>query len=273
MDEKNGIKLFQNKEIRTKWDSGIKDYYFAVVDVIAILTESKNPNAYWRKLKQRLNEEGNQIVTNCHSLKMPAKDGKMRLTDVATAKQLLRIIQSVPSPKAEPFKLWLAEVGKERLDEIADPELAFERAVETYRAKGYSEKWISQRLKSIEVRKDLTAEWNRVGVKKRNEYGILTNEISKAWSGFTTEEYKEYKGLKKEGLRDNMTNMELILSMLAEASTTEISKSENPNGFEESRPIAREGGEIAGNARGAIEERTGRKIVSNLNANTPELLD
>ena len=274
LKEKTNIKLFQNKEIRTKWDDEIQDYYFSVIDVIEVLTESKNPANYWKVLKKRLKEEGDELVTNCNQLKLPShKDGKLYKTDVATTKQLLRIIQSVPSPKAEPFKQWLAQVGNERLNEIADPELAIERAIETYRRKGYSEDWISQRLKSIEVRKDLTAEWKRVGVKRKNEYGILTNEISKAWSGMTTNEYKGYKGLRKESLRDNMTNTELIFNMLAEVSTTEISKSEDPNGFEESKPIAREGGKIAGDARKALEKRIGKKVISKSNANNPKLLD
>ncbi len=273
MSKSNEIKLFNDKQIRTVWDDEIEDYYFSIVDVIGILTESKNSSAYWRKLKQRLNKEGNQTVTNCHRLKLPAKDGKMRLTDVADTKQLLRIIQSVPSPKAEPFKLWLAEVGKERLDEIADPEKAIDRAINTYRRKGYSEGWITQRLKSIEIRKDLTAEWQRVGVKEGLEYAILTNEITKAWSGKTVNEYKDYKNLKKEGLRDNMTNLELILNMLAEASTTEISKAENPDSFNESKDVAIRGGSIAGNARRELEETTGRKVISKNNSKNPELLD
>ncbi len=270
--KKNEIKLFNDKQIRTKWDDEIEDYYFSIIDVMAVLTESKDPSAYWRKLKQRLINEGNQTVTNCHSLKMPAKDGKMRLTDVANTKQLLRIIQSVPSPNAEPFKLWLAQVGSERLDEIAAPELAIERAIETYRKKGYSEEWITQRMRSIETRKELTAEWKRSGVKEGLEYAILTNDVSKAWSGMTTKEYKKFKGLEKEDLRDNMTNIELILNMLAEASTTEISKSENPEGFKESQKVAVRGGSIAGNARKELEENTGRKVVSRSNAKDKKLL-
>jgi hypothetical protein len=271
-DQINSIKIFESKEIRAKWDEDIEDYYFSVIDVVGILSESKNPSQYWRTLKSRLNDEGVQSVTICNKLKMPAKDGKMRLTDVANTKQLLRIIQSVPSPNAEPFKQWLAQVGSERLNEIADPEIAIERAIETYRQKGYSEEWITQRMRSIEIRKDLTAEWNRVGVKKGIEYAILTNDISKAWSGMTTQEYKEYKNLKKEGLRDNMTNLELVLNMLAEASTTEISQVENPEGFEESRDVAKRGGNIAGNARRELEETTGRKIVSKANAKDKKLL-
>ena len=273
MDEKYAIKLFEEYKIRTKWDPEIDDYYYSVIDVIAVLTESKNPSAYWRKLKQRLSEESNESVTNCHRLKMPAKDGKMRLTDVATTKQLLRLIQSVPSPKAEPFKQWLAQMGKERLEEIADPEIAMQRAINTYREKGYSEEWITQRMRTIETRKELTAEWNRVGVNEGIEYAILTDDISKAWSGMSTKEYKQYKGLKKEGLRDNMTNMELILNMLAEASTTEISKVENPDGFEESRDVAKRGGSIAGNARKELEEVTGKSVISKKNSKNPELLD
>jgi len=273
MDEKYSIKLFEEYKIRTKWDSEIEDYYYSVIDVIAVLTESKNPSAYWRKLKQRLSEESNESVTNCHRLKMPAKDGKMRETDVANTKELLRIIQSVPSPNAEPFKQWLAQMGKERLEEIADPEIAMQRAINTYREKGYSEEWITQRMRTIETRKELTAEWNRVGVNEGIEYVILTDDISKAWSGMSTKEYKQYKGLKKEGLRDNMTNMELILNMLAEASTTEISKVENPDGFDESRDVAKRGGNIAGNARKELEAVTGKSVISKKNSKNPELLD
>ncbi|MCQ2977557.1 MAG: hypothetical protein MJ232_06045 [archaeon] len=269
----NEIKLFNDKQIRTVWDDEIEDYYFSIIDVIDVLTNSKDASAYWRKLKQRLSKEGNQTVTNCHRLKLPAKDGKMRLTDVADTKHLLRIIQSVPSPKAEPFKLWLAQVGKERLDEIADPEKAIERAIQTYRKKGYSEEWITQRIRSIETRKELTAEWQRVGVKEGLEYAILTNEITKAWSGKTVKEYKNYKNLKKEGLRDNMTNLELILNMLAEASTTEISKVEDPSTFDESKDVAVRGGSIAGNARRELEDTTGKKVISKKNSNNPELLD
>lgn len=273
MDEKYAIKLFEEYKIRTKWDPEIEDYYYSVIDVIAVLSGSKNPRNYWKVLKKRLKDEGNELVTNCNRLKMPAKDGKMRLTDVATTKQLLRLIQSVPSPKAEPFKQWLAQVGKERLEEVADPEIAMLRAIDTYRRKGYSEEWITQRMRGIETRKELTAEWDRVGVEPGVEYAILTDDISKAWSGMSTKEYKQYKGLKKEGLRDNMTNMELILNMLAEASTTEISKAENPDGFEESRDVAKRGGNIAGNARRELEATTGRKVISKKNSKTPDLLD
>lgn len=273
MDEKYAIKLFEEYKIRTKWDPEIEDYYYSVIDVIAVLTESKNPRNYWKVLKKRLKDEGNELVTNCNRLKMPAKDGKMRLTDVATTKQLLRIIQSVPSPKAEPFKQWLAQMGKERLEEIADPEIAMQRSINTYRRKGYSEEWITQRMRSIETRRELTAEWDRVGVNEGIEYAILTDDISKAWSGMSTKEYKQYKGLRKEGLRDNMTNMELILSMLAEGSTTEISKVENPDGFVESRSVAKRGGNIAGNARRELESTTRRKVISRRNSKTPNFLD
>ena len=268
----NNIKLFKGRKIRTKWEEEIQDYYYSIIDVIAVLTESKDPNAYWRKLKQRLKEEGNQTVTNCHQLKMPAKDGKMRMTDVATTKQLLRLIQSVPSPNAEPFKLWLAQVGSERLDEIADPELSIERAINNYRQQGYSEEWISQRIRSMEIRKDLTAEWDRSGVEKGLEYAILTDEISRASFGLTTNQHKRIKGLKKENLRDNMTNAELVINMLGELATTEISKSENPNGFEESQDVAKRGGTIAGNARRELEANTGRKVISKSNANDKRLL-
>lgn len=270
--KENNIKLFKGRKIRTKWEEEIQDYYYSIIDVIAVLTESKDPNAYWRKLKQRLKEEGNQTVTNCHQLKMPAKDGKMRMTDVATTKQLLRLIQSVPSPNAEPFKLWLAQVGSERLDEIADPELSIERAINNYRQQGYSEEWISQRIRSMEIRKDLTAEWDRSGVEKGLEYAILTDEISRASFGLTTNQHKRIKGLKKENLRDNMTNAELVINMLGELATTEISKSENPNGFEESKDVAKRGGTIAGNARRELEANTGRKVISKSNANDKRLL-
>ena len=273
MKEEYAIKLFDEYKIRTKWDLEIGDYYYSVIDVIAVLTESKNPRNYWKVLKKRLKDEGNELVTNCNRLKMPAKDGKMRLTDVATTKQLLRIIQSVPSPKAEPFKQWLAQMGKERLEEIADPEIAMQRSINTYRRKGYSEEWITQRMRSIETRRELTAEWDRVGVNEGIEYAILTDDISKAWSGMSTKEYKQYKGLRKEGLRDNMTNMELISSMLAEGSTTEISKVENPDGFVESRSVAKRGGNIAGNARRELESTTRRKVISRRNSKTPNFLD
>ena len=272
-EESNEIKLFQDKKIRTKWDSNIEDYYFSVIDVIAVLTESKNPSQYWRTLKSRLKEEGNESVTNCNRLKLPAADGKMRLTDVANTKELLRIIQSVPSPKAEPFKQWLAQLGKERLEEIADPEQAIERAIQTYRNKGYSNEWITQRLRSIEIRKDLTHEWHKSGIKEGIEYAILTDDISKAWSGMSTREYKDYKNLRKESLRDNMTNTELVLNMLAEVSTTEISRNEKPQGLDKSRDVAKRGGSIAGNARKDLEKQLGKKVITKSNSKNHELLD
>lgn len=273
LNNKNEIKLFQNSQIRTKWDSKIEDYYFSIIDVIAVLTESKNPNRYWSDLKIKLNDESGEPYENIVRLKMPAADGKLRLTDVATTKQLLRIIQSIPSPKAEPFKQWLAQLGKERLDEIADPEQAIERAINTYRKKGYSEEWINQRLRSIEIRKDLTNEWNKSGIDEGIEYAILTNEVSKAWSGMTTREYKDYKNLKKESLRDNMTNTELVLNMLAEVATTEISRNENPKGLNESKHVAKRGGNVAGNARKDLESQLGKKVISKHNSNNPDLLD
>lgn len=272
-EENNEIKLFQDKKIRTKWDSNIEDYYFSVIDVIAVLTESKNPSQYWRTLKSRLKEEGNESVTNCNRLKLPAADGKMRLTDVANTKELLRIIQSVPSPKAEPFKQWLAQLGKERLEEIADPEQAIERAIQTYRNKGYSNEWITQRLRSIEIRKDLTHEWHKSGIKEGIEYAILTDDISKAWSGMSTREYKDYKNLRKESLRDNMTNTELVLNMLAEVSTTEISRNEKPQGLDKSRDVAKRDGSIAGNARKDLEKQLGKKVITKSNSKNHELLD
>ena len=273
MDEKYAIKLFDEYKIRTKWDPEIEDYYYSIIDVIAVLTESKNPRRYWSDLKRKLKKEGSQLYENIVQLKMKSTDDKFYKTDAANTKQLLRIVQSVPSPKAEPFKQWLAQMGKERLEEIADPEIAMQRAINTYREKGYSEEWITQRIRTIETRKELTAEWNRVGVNEGIEYAILTDDISKAWSGMSTKEYKQYKGLKKEGLRDNMTNLELILNMLAEASTTEISKVENPDGFEESRDVAKRGGNIAGNARQELEEVTGKSVISKKNSKNPELLD
>jgi hypothetical protein len=267
MTKETAIKLFEQKQVRSVWDAEQEKWYFSIIDVIEVLTESVDANAYWRKLKQRLKEEGNETVTNCHGLKMEATDGKMRMTDVADTEQLFRLIQSVPSKKAEPFKLWLAQVGKERLDEIEDPEIGIDRLMETYLKKGYSKEWINQRLKSIEVRKDLTDEWQERGVKKGQEFAILTDEITKAWSGLSVKEYKQHKNLKKENLRDNMTNLELVLNMLAEATTTEISKEKKPKGFVESKVIAKQGGTIAGNTRKQIEEKTGKKIVSKTTAN------
>ena len=274
MVEEITIKLFQDQGIRAKWDSEIEDYYYSVIDIIGILTESKNPRKYWSVLKSRMKSEGAELATICSQLKLPSpKDGKMYNTDVANTKQLLRLIQSIPSPKVEPLKLWLAEVGNERITEIADPERAISRAIETYRKKGYSEEWISQRMRSIETRKDLTAEWNRSGIKSPNEYALLTDEISHAWSGMKTREYKDFKGLKKESLRDNMTNMELILNMLAEGTTTEISKVENPIGFDESKTIANEGGNFAGEYREKLEKRLGKKIISEKNSKNPKSLN
>ena len=262
----NKIKVFENKTVRTVWNEDKEDWYFSIVDVVAVLTDSKDAAAYWRKLKQRLNEEGNQSVTNCHALKMLAQDGKMRLTDVADTKQLLRLIQSIPSPKAEPFKIWLAQVGAERLDEIADPEKAILRGADFYRAKGYTENWINQRLQTIEMRKELTDEWKARGIEQEKDYAILTNEMTKAWSGLSIKDYKKLKGLKKENLRDNMTNIELVLNMLAEVTTTAISKSKEPETFGESLSIAKEGGSVAKNARTDIESRIGKSVVSPLNA-------
>lgn len=266
MTKETAIKLFNEKQIRTHWDDEQEKWYFSIVDVVGVLSESIDPQAYWRKLKQRLKEEGNETVTNCHRLKMQAADGKMRLTDVADTEQLFRLIQSIPSPKAEPFKMWLANVGRERIDEIEDPELGIDRLMETYLRKGYSKEWINQRLKSIEVRKELTDEWENRGVQKGQEFAILTDEITKAWSGLSTKQYKNFKELKKENLRDHMTNLELVLNMLAEATTTEISKEKKPKTFEQNRIIANQGGTIAGNTRREIEEKTGKKVVTSNNA-------
>jgi len=266
MNKETAIKLFAEKQVRCQWDSEVEKWYFSIVDIIEVLTESPDAGAYWRKLKERLKKEGNETVTTCHTLKMLAADGKMRQTDVADSETLFRLIQSIPSPKAEPIKLWLAKVGYERIEEIENPEIGIERAVEYYQKKGYSEAWINQRIKSIEVRKELTDEWKNRGVKEGVEYAILTDEITKAWSGFKVKEYKEFKNLKKENLRDNMTNLELVLNMLAEATTAEISKSKQPKTFDESKKIANQGGTIAGNTRKEIEHKTGKKIVSKLNA-------
>lgn len=265
MDE-NKIQLFEDQKIRTAWDEEKEEWYFSVVDVISVLTDSVNPQAYWRKLKQRLKEEGNETVTNCHELKMTATDGKKRLTDVADTEQLLRIIQSVPSPKAEPFKMWLAQVGRERIEETIDPEIAIDRALETYQKKGYSDEWIHQRILSIRIRNALTDEWQRNGVQEGREYAILTDEITKAWSGMSTRQYKNLKGLKKENLRDNMSDMELVLNMLAETTTTELSKVHNPQGFDENKEIARRGGNVAGEARKSIEAQTGKSVITSQNA-------
>lgn len=269
MADNENIELFENKKIRTAWDNEKEEWYFSIVDVISVLTDQtdfQKSRKYWNKLKQRLVEEGNQTVTNCHQLKMTAQDGKKRFTDVADTEQLLRIIQSVPSKKAEPFKLWLAQVGRERIEETIDPELSIDRAVETYQKKGYSEEWIHQRILSIRVRNELTAEWQRRGVQKGTEYAILTDEITKAWSGMSTRKYKNLKGLKKENLRDNMSTTELILNMLAETATREISESEEPETFDESKSIAGRGGKIAGDARKSIEAQTGKSVITSKNA-------
>ena len=262
----NEIKLYENKEIRSVWDEEKEEWYFSIVDVVGVLTESENPQVYWRVLKKRLKEEGNETVTNCNGLKMKAADGKMRLTDVADMQGIFRIIQSIPSPKAEPFKLWLAEVGKERIDEIIDPELTIDRALETYLKKGYTREWINQRLQAIQVRKELTDAWDDHGIEKGIEYAILTDEITKAWSGMTTRKYKDLKGLKKENLRDNMTTLEIVLNMLAEATTTELTKTTNPQGLEENKKVAKEGGSVAGNARKEIEQKTGKPVITSKNA-------
>ncbi|MBR1819885.1 MAG: phage antirepressor protein [Neisseriaceae bacterium] len=261
----NTIQLFENKQIRSIWDSEQEKWYFAIVDIIAALTESLDAPAYWRKLKQRLKAEGNESVTNCHALKLPAADGKMRLTDVADIQQLLRLVQSIPSKKAEPFKLWLAQVGSQFLDESIDPELSIERAVQNYRHLGYSENWINQRIKSIEVRKNLTDEWDKSGVKKGKEYAQLTDLMYRSWAGMSSKEYKQFKGLKKENLRDNMTNIELILNMLAEASATELSQKMMPKNLQQSAKIAISGAEVARDARQSLEQR-GVTAISPKNA-------
>ncbi|MFJ1380411.1 Bro-N domain-containing protein [Capnocytophaga canimorsus] len=262
----NSIKIFEQKKVRSQWDEQQEKWWFSIVDVIEVLTESIDASAYWRKLKQRLKEEGNETVTNCHTLKMEARDGKMRVTDVADTEQLLRLIQSVPSPKAEPFKLWLAQVGSERLDEMQDPEISIDRALQQYLQLGYSENWINQRLKSIEIRKELTDEWKKRGVKEGQQFATLTDIITKTWSGKTTKEYKVLKGLKKENLRDNMTNTELILNMLAEASTKDISQVTQPETFEQNIAVAQQGGNVAKVAREELEARTGKKVVSSASA-------
>ena len=262
----NEIKIFEGNQIRSVWDNDKEEWYFSVVDVVGTLTDSKDPGAYWRKLKQRLKEEGSEVVTFCHGLKLKAADGKMRESDVADMQGIFRIIQSVPSPKAEPFKMWLAEVGKERLDEIVDPELTIERALETYLRKGYSREWINQRLQAIQVRKELTDSWQEHGVKEGLEYAILTNEISKAWSGMTTREYKDFKGLKKQNLRDNMSTTELILNMLAETATKDIANASNPQGLEENKKVAKRGGNVAKVAKETLEQETGKPVITTKNA-------
>ena len=270
MLQSDKVQLFEDKRIRTAWDEEKEEWYFSVVDVVAVLTDqpdARHASTYWAVLKKRLNNEGaGQLLTNCKQLKMTASDGRKRLTDVADTEQLLRIIQSIPSPKAEPFKLWLAQVGRERIEETIDPELTIERALETYLKKGYTREWINQRLQAIQVRKELTDEWDARGVQKGVEYAILTDEISRAWSGMSTRQYKNLKGLKKENLRDNMTTLELVLNMLAEATTTEISKQKSPETFSGNLAVAREGGEAAGIARKAVEERTGVPVITSQNA-------
>ena len=269
MAQNDKIQLFEDKRIRTAWDEEKEEWYFSIVDVVAVLTEQPDYQAarnYWKVTKKRLKDEGNETVTSCNQLKMTASDGKKRLTDVADTEQLLRIIQSIPSPKAEPFKLWLAQVGRERIEETIDPELTIERALETYLKKGYTREWINQRLQAIQVRKELTDEWDARGAQKGVEYAILTDEISRAWSGMSTRQYKNLKGLKKENLRDNMTTLELVLNMLAEATTTEISKQKAPETFSENIDVARAGGKVAGDARKAIESQTGVPVITSKNA-------
>ena len=265
----DNIQLFEDQPIRTAWVEDEEEWYFSIVDVVGVLTEQidyQKSRKYWNKLKQRLNEEGSQLVTNCHQLKMTAQDGKKRLTDVANTEQLLRIIQSVPSKKAEPFKVWLAQVGRERIEETIDPELTIERALETYARLGYDADWINQRLQTIRARKELTDQWKSHGVEQGKEYAILTDEVTRAWAGMSTRQYKKLKGLKKENLRDNMSTLELALNMLAEATTTELTKSENPYGLEENQLVAKKGGRVAGNARREIEKETGKSVITSQNA-------
>ena len=266
MNESEQLQLFEDQPIRTAWDENAEEWYFSIVDVITVLTDSKNPAAYWRKLKQRLKAEGNESVTNCHGLKLKGVDGKRRLTDVATTEQLLRLIQAIPSPKAEPMKMWLAQVGRERIEETLDPELIAERLVETYERKGYTREWINQRLQAISARKELTDEWKDRGIEKSTDFAILTDEITRAWSGMSTRQYKNLKGLKKESLRDNMSTLELALNMLAEAATTEISKQQKPSGLAENRSVARAGGAAAKAARESVEESTGKPVITSQNA-------
>ena len=266
MTKKEAIQLFQERKVRTVWDDEQEKWYFSIVDVCGVLTDSKDPTAYWRKLKQRLKEEGNETVTNCHALKLRAADGKMRLTDVADIEQLFRIIQSIPSPKAEPFKQWMAQVASQRIDQMQDPELNIDQAIIDYKRLGYSDAWINQRIKSIEVRKELTDEWKRTGVQEGLEYASLTDIITREWSGFTTKQYKRFKGLKKESLRDNMTNLEIALNILAEASATELSKQRDPKGFNAQTQVAKDGGSVAKAARNQLESKLGRSIISNAKA-------
>ncbi len=266
MAKENSIKLFEQKQIRTHWDEEKEQWYFSIIDVIAVLTESPRPRKYWNALKTKLKKEGSELSQEMGQLKMPSADGKFYKTDIADTEQLFRLIQSIPSPKAEPFKLWIAKVARERIDEIENPEIGIERLMETYLKKGYSKEWINQRLKSIEVRKELTDEWDVRGVKKGLDYAILTDEITQAWSGLDVKSYKKLKGLKKENLRDNMSNLELVLNMLAEATTTEISKEKKPKNFDQNKKIAKQGGTIAGNTRKEIEEKTGKTVVTKRSA-------
>ncbi len=269
----NKIKVFENKQVRTVWNADEEEWYFSVVDVVSVLTDSANPRKYWSVLKTRLKTEGSEVTTNCSQLKMLAPDGKMRMRDAMKTKDILRLVQSIPSPKAEPFKMWLAQVGSERLDEIADPEKAILRGADFYRAKGYTEGWINQRLQTIEMRKKLTDEWKERGVKEGVEYAILTDEMTKAWSGMSVKEYKELKGLKKENLRDNMTDIELVLNMLAEVTATTLSKKERPETFDENKTVARRGGKFAGETRERFEKEIGGKVISPLNANDKPALE
>lgn len=270
---KTKIQLFNEMKVRTLWNAEEEEWYFSVVDIVAVLTDSENPRSYWKVLKNRLSKEGSELVTNCNQLKMQASDGKYYMTDCLTTKGVLRLIQSIPSPKAEPFKIWLAQVGAERLDEIADPEKAILRGADYYREKGYPENWINQRMQTIRMRKELTDEWAERGVETSLEYAILTNDMTRAWSGMTVREYKELKGLHKENLRDNMTDIELVLNMLAEVTTTAISKQEQPEGFDENRKIAKRGGRVAKSARDSVEKELGKSVISPLNADDKELLD
>jgi len=266
--DKNKIQLFENRRVRSVWDAEKEEWFFSVVDVVAVLTDSPNPQVYWRVLKKRLSDEGNETVTNCNGLKMQASDGKMRFTDVATTEQLFRLIQSIPSPKAEPFKLWLAKIGNERLNQMQDPEKSIKQAMQDYKKLGYSDNWINQRIKSMEIRKELTDEWKNKGLKEEVHFATLTDIITKTWSGKTTKEYKQFKNLKKENLRDNMTNTELVLNMLAELSTKSISEVSSPKTMKEHKNVAKKGGEVALNARKDLEQKTGKKVISNLNAKT-----
>ena len=271
----SNIKVFEDRKIRTEWNDEEEDWYFSVVDIVGVLTDKDYDSArkYWKVLKGRLKNEGSELVSNCYQLKLTAQDGKLRETDVLNTKGILRLIQSIPSKKAEPFKVWLAQVGSERLDEIADPQKAIDRAIATYREKGYSEDWITQRMMTIKMRKELTSEWQDKGITQEKDYAILTNEMTKAWSGMSVQEYKKFKGLKKENLRDNMTNIELVLNMLAEVTTTELSQKENPKTFNESKKIAHRGGKFAGDTRVRYEKELGRKIISPVNASNKKLLD